>query len=137
MPFMTPFEFGDIILVPFPFTDQSTTKKRPAVVISSTPYNQERPDLIIMAVTSQIKPASIISEVIIQNWQAAGLLKPSAIKPVITTIEKPLIIKTMGRLKENDQKTQRTAGLLVAVSQPAPHSARCCNYSAFDTFEIS
>jgi mRNA interferase MazF len=105
MPFMTPFEFGDIILVPFPFTDQSTAKKRPAVVISSTPYNQERPDLIIMAVTSQIKPASIIGEVIIQNWQAAGLLKPSAIKPVITTIEKPLIIKTMGRLKENDQKT--------------------------------
>ena len=104
MPFMTPFEFGDIILVPFPFTDQSTIKKRPAVVISSTPYNRERPDLI-MAVTSQIKPASIIGEVIIQNWQAAGLLKPSAIKPVITTIEKPLIIKTMGRLKENDQIT--------------------------------
>jgi len=47
---MTSFEFGDIILVPFPFTDQSTTKKRPAVVISSEIYNTERPDLIIMAV---------------------------------------------------------------------------------------
>ncbi len=46
---MAPFEFGDIILVPFPFTDQSTTKKRPAVVISSAIYNTERPDLIIMA----------------------------------------------------------------------------------------
>ena len=103
MPFMTPFEFGDIILVPFPFTDQSTTKKRPAVVISANAYNTERPDLIIMAVTSQIKPVSIIGEVIIQDWQEAGLLKPSAIKPVITTIEKPLIIKTMGRLNEKDQ----------------------------------
>lgn len=102
---MTSFEFGDIILVPFPFTDQSTSKKRPAVVISSKTYNTERPDLIIMAVTSQIKPASVIGEVIIQDWQAAGLLKPSAIKPVITTIEKPLVIKTMGRLKEDDQKT--------------------------------
>jgi mRNA interferase MazF len=95
---------GEIILVPFPFTDQSQAKKRPAVVISSKAYNTERPDLIIMAVTSQIKPASIIGEVIIQDWQEAGLLKPSAIKPVITTIEKPLIIKTMGRLKDNDQK---------------------------------
>ena len=104
---MTPFEFGDIILVPFPFTDQSTTKKRPAVVISSKAYNSERPDLIIMAVTSQIKPAAVIGEVIVQDWQAAGLLKPSAIKPVITTIEKPLIIKTLGRLKDNDQKTLR------------------------------
>ena len=67
MPSMTLFEFGDIILVPFPFTDQSTIKKRPAVVISSVDYNAERPDLIIMAVTSQIKPAAIIGEVIVQG----------------------------------------------------------------------
>jgi len=40
--------------------------------------------------------------VILQDWRAAGLLKPSAIKPVITTIEKRLVIKTMGRLKAND-----------------------------------
>ncbi len=100
---MTPFEFGDIVLVPFPFTDQSATKKRPAVVVSSHAYNSERPDLIIMAVTSQIKPTAIIGEVIVQNWQAAGLLKPSVIKPVITTIEKALVIKSMGRLKDNDR----------------------------------
>lgn len=104
---MTPFEFGDIVLVPFSFTDQSATKKRPAVVISSNAYNSERPDLIIMAVTSQIKPTSVIGEVIVQDWQGAGLLKPSAIKPVITTIEKPLVIRTMGRLKEGDQKAVR------------------------------
>jgi len=100
---MTSFELGDIILVPFPFTDQSAIKKRPAVVISSTPYNKERPDLIIMAVTSQIKRTSIIGEVIIQDWQQAGLLKPSAIKPIITTIEKRLVIKTMGKLNQNDR----------------------------------
>ena len=104
---MTPFEFGDIVLVPFPFTDQSQTKKRPAVVISSKAYNSERPDLIIMAVTSQIKPTAIIGEVVVQDWQAAGLLKPSAIKPVITTIEKPLVIRTMGRLKDEDQNALR------------------------------
>jgi mRNA interferase MazF len=71
---MTRFEFGDIVLVPFPFTDQSATKKRPAVVISSAAYNAERPDLIIMAVTSQIRPTSTIGEVAIQGWQSAGLL---------------------------------------------------------------
>ena len=73
---MTPFEFGDIVLVPFPFTNQSQTKKRPAVVISSKAYNSERPDLVIMAVTSQIKSTAIIGEVIVQDWQAAGLIKP-------------------------------------------------------------
>ena len=100
---MTRFEFGEIILVPFPFTDQSTSKKRPAVVICSQAYLNERPDLIIMAVTSQIKPASMIGEVIIQDWKAAGLLKPSAVKPVITTIEKNLVLKPMGKLNDNDR----------------------------------
>ena len=55
---MTTYSFGDIVLVPFPFTDQSTAKKRPAVVVSSDAYNQKRPDIIIMAVTSQIRSAA-------------------------------------------------------------------------------
>lgn len=104
---MTSFEFADVILVPFPFTDQSATKKRPAVVISSTVYNTERPDLIIMAVTSQVKPVRAVGEVIIHDWQEAGLLKPSVIKPVITTTEKSLVIKTMGRLNARDKKTMQ------------------------------
>lgn len=106
---MTRFEFGDIVLVPFPFTDYSTTKKRPAVVISSDAYNSERLDLIIMAVTSQIRPTAALGEVIVQDWQTAGLLKPSVIKPVITTIEKELIIKLIGRLKAGDRRALRAA----------------------------
>ena len=35
---MTSYNFGDVVLVPFPFTDQTTNKKRPAVVISSDVY---------------------------------------------------------------------------------------------------
>jgi hypothetical protein len=38
--FMTDYKFGDIVLVPFPFTDQTTFKKRPAVIVSSNAYNQ-------------------------------------------------------------------------------------------------
>lgn len=102
---MTHFEFGEVLLVPFPFTDQTTGKKRPAVVISSDAYNGERPDVIIMAVTSQLRPtATTVGEVILQEWQAAGLLKPSAIKPVITTIEKGLVIKRMGELAPVDRR---------------------------------
>lgn len=101
---MTRFEFGDIVLVPFPFTDQSATKKRPAVVVSSQAYNAERADLIILAVTSQIRPSNNFGEVVVNQWQQAGLLKPSAIKPVITTIEKSLVIKPMGRLAPQDRE---------------------------------
>ncbi len=99
---MTGFEFGDVVLVPFPFTDQSTAKKRPAVVISSADYHRQRPDLIIMAVTSQVKPSQTVGEVIIKDWQGAGLLKTSAIKPVITTIERGLVINKLGQLKNDD-----------------------------------
>ena len=88
MPTTTAYEFGDIVLVPFPFTDQSTTKQRPAVVISSAAYQRERPDLIILAVTSQLGPAATVGEFQVKDWKQAGLLKPSVMKPVIATIER-------------------------------------------------
>jgi mRNA interferase MazF len=84
--------FGDVILVPFPFTDQSSSKKRPVVIISTERFNAERPDFIIMAITSQIKPQSHFDDATVGAWAAAGLLKPSAIKPVIATIEQSLTI---------------------------------------------
>lgn len=57
MPPTTGYSFGDIVLVPFPFSDQSGTKRRPAVVVSSQRYHTERPDLVIMAVTSRVRPS--------------------------------------------------------------------------------
>jgi mRNA interferase MazF len=94
-------------LVPFPFTDQITAKKLPAVVVSSDIYNRQRPDIIIMAITSQMRSASYFGDIVISEWQPAGLLKPSVIKPIITTIEKSLVIKTLGQLNKEDRKSLR------------------------------
>ncbi len=41
----------------------------------------------------------------ITEWKAAGLIKPSIIKPVLTTIEKTLVIKKLGELEEIDAQT--------------------------------
>jgi mRNA interferase MazF len=101
---MTRFEFGDVVLVPFPFTDQSTSKKRPAVVVSSQHYNAERPDVVVMAVTSQLRPENRF-DIPLQDWQQARLLKPSVVKPVIATIEQGLVIRQLGKLSEKDRKT--------------------------------
>ena len=78
MPPTTGYNFGDIVLVPFPFTDHSATKKRPAVIVSSAAYHRGRRDLIIMAVTGQARPAAALGEVRVADWKAAGLIKPSA-----------------------------------------------------------
>ena len=109
MPNTTGFDFADVVLVPFPFTDQSTTKKRPAVIISSAAYHQQRPDLILMAITSQFRPTQTVGEVVVHHWQAAGLIKPSVLKPLITTIERSLVLRVMGSLHEDDRAALRHA----------------------------
>jgi mRNA interferase MazF len=102
---MTSFEFGQLVLVRFPFTDQHGSKQRPAVVISNSAYNQARPDIILMAVTSQIRSKLGFGEAAIEDWQAAGLLKPSLIKPIVFTAEKSIIRKSLGQLEEKDNKS--------------------------------
>lgn len=109
MPTTTGCEFGDVVLVPFPFTDQTTTKKRPAVVVSSDAYHRDRPDLILMAVTSQVRPAAGVGEPALQHWKEAGLLKPSVLKPILATIEKGLVIRKLGKLDDQDRDALRRA----------------------------
>ncbi len=106
---MTDFEFGDVALVPCPFTDQSSIKKRPTVVVSSATYNRDRPDLIILTVTSQMASPSQIGTFIVQDWQAAGLLKPSIVKPIITTLQKTSVKKKLGRLVGQDIQSLQNA----------------------------
>ena len=99
---MTSYSFGAVVLVPFPFTDQTAIKKRPAIVISSPAYNDLRPDLVIMAVTSQMRAAGEFDGLLLSDWQNAGLLKPSAVKPVFTTIVRSLVLRSLGTLSESD-----------------------------------
>jgi mRNA interferase MazF len=102
---MTTYKFGDVILVPFPFTDQSTSKKRPEIVISSDNYNQSKPDIILIAVTSQVNTILQFGEVLIDDWAGAGLIKSSVIKPIITTLQRNLVIRTLGKLQLPDFQT--------------------------------
>ena len=103
------YAFGDVVLVPFPFTDQSGAKKRPAVVVSRDRYNENRRDLVIMAITSQVRQPLGFAEALVADWQAAGLIKPSVLKPVLTTIEQGLVVRTMGTLSAVDQNALREA----------------------------
>ncbi len=117
MPPTTPFEFGDVVLVPFPFTDQSTTKKRPAIVVSSAEYGARRPDLVIAAVSSRIRTSAGFGEVILGGWKEAGLLGPSVVKPVLATIERRLVLRRLGRLGPDDRASLEATLRLVLSSR--------------------
>ncbi len=58
-----------------------------------------------MAVTSQQRSSPTLGEVILTQWKTAGLLKPSLIKPVFTTIEKRIVLRILGKLAPDDRKT--------------------------------
>ena len=98
------FSFGDVVLVPFPFTDQTGAKKRPAVVVSSSSYSSARRDIVIMAITSQVRKPLPFGETMVTDWQSAGLVKASVIKPVFATIEQSLVIRVMGKLVAAEAK---------------------------------
>lgn len=101
------YSFGDVVLVPFPFTDQSGAKRRPAVVVSSAGYNLNRRDIIIMAVTGKIRLPLDFGEAMVADWQAAGLVKESVFKPVFTTLDQELVIRSVGVLGANDRQRLR------------------------------
>ncbi len=103
------YSFGDVVLVRFPFTHQGASKQRPAVVVSNATYNSAKPDVVMMAITSQLRSTAAFGEVWIGEWHGAGLLKPSAIKPVFATIEQALILKQLGSLSDIDEVALRSA----------------------------
>jgi mRNA interferase MazF len=94
---------GDVLLVPFPFSDLSATKVRPAVVVSSPAYHSAEPDLIMAAITSNVAAATGPMDYVLQDWQTAGLRYPSALKPVLFTLDPAHIIYRIGALTLADQ----------------------------------
>ena len=75
---------------------------RPAVIVSSNGYNTNRRDLIIMAITSQLRTPLGFGEAIVTDWQSAGLIKLSVLKPVFAAIEQSLVVRTLGALSVAD-----------------------------------
>lgn len=92
----------DIVLIPIPFTDLTSQKKRPAVIISSDTYNESNEDIVVVALTSNIEPREF--SVILNNEDLEnGVLKVTSMIRVdkIYTLNNSIAIKTFGRVKPN------------------------------------
>ena len=101
MLFMTNYKQQDIVLVNFGFSEETGTKKRPALIISSDNYHQSRQEIIIMAITSNIKRV-LFGDTKIEQWEEAGLLYPSLVTGIIRTIKDNMIVRKLGTLLPQD-----------------------------------
>ena len=98
---MTSCKQGDVILVPFPFTDLTTLKQRPALLLSADWFNVSRGDCVVAAITSQI-PSDLQPDeypLSASDLRAGGLPKPSLVRlGKLFTMSKSLFRKRLGTL---------------------------------------
>lgn len=113
---MINYKAKDVVLVEFGYSEESGSKKRPALIISSDNYHKSRKEVIVMAITSNIKRV-LFGDTKIDNWKEASLLYPSLVTGIIRTIKDSIIIRKLGILSENDfQKIQRVLRKIISYS---------------------
>jgi len=98
---MTGYKRGDIILVNFVFSDETGIKRRPAVVLSSVEYHQGRQEVIIAAVTGNTERL-LTGDLLIKDWEAAGLFFPSIVTGILRTIKHSMITRKLGVITTQD-----------------------------------
>ncbi len=109
------FEPFDVVVVPFPFTDKVGTKRRPAVVLSTTDFNSRHNQLALAMITSA-RQSDWPSDVHLDGWAEAGLNVPCRVRFKLFTLERDRIIKRTGSLSQHDrQAVQRVLSRCLAV----------------------
>jgi mRNA interferase MazF len=92
---MTAYDRGDVVLVSFVFSDESGKKLRPALVISSAAYNRSRQEIVIAAITSNVR-RRLFGDHPLTDWKGAGLLFPSVVTGIVRTIKQTMIDRKVG-----------------------------------------
>ena len=107
------FESLDVVVVPFPFTDRRTSKRRPALIVSSSDFNRAHEQLILAMITSA--GSDWPSDVAIRGWREAGLNVPCKVRFKLFTLDDSLIVRKLGRLsKEDGEEAKKAVGQVVA-----------------------
>ncbi len=97
------FEQGDIVLVPFPFTDLSGMKQRPALVLSNTGYNGKTQDIVTCGITSNIQNSEYSIIIDNANLASGSIPKKSRIKvDKIFTLKQFLVKKKIAKLDSEE-----------------------------------
>ncbi len=107
---MERFVAGDIIVVSFPYTDLSQTRKRPALILA----NLEGDDIVICEITSRIRKDSYVVFLKNEDLEFGSLKTKSIIRPNrLLTINKNKINYKFGKIKQ--EKLEEVFDKLKAV----------------------
>lgn len=97
------FNAFDVVVVPFPFTDKTTTKRRPALVLSDAQAFNLQVGQVVMAMITSAKNSDWPLDIEIQDLDSAGLPSPSIIRMKLFTLDEKLIIRKAGILAAPDR----------------------------------
>lgn len=101
------FEGLDVVVVPFPFTDRRTTKRRPAVVVSSRGFNRLHEQSILAMVTTA--SSDWPSDVALRDWREAGLNVTCKVRFKLFTLANALVVRKLGTLSKRDGQAVQAA----------------------------
>ena len=96
------FETGDIVCIPFPFTDRVVHKRRPALVLSAKNFNTSHMHLVLAMITSAKNPPWP-SDVSISDQTNAGLPSASVVRMKLFTLDERLVLGLLGKLSKSDK----------------------------------
>jgi mRNA interferase MazF len=103
---MPTYSPGDVVVVPFPFTDRETTKRRPALVCSSPLFNRESAHLVLAMITTSTA-TSWPGDVPISDLRSAGLPESSFVRWKLFTLDDSFILRRAGKLAARDRAVCR------------------------------
>lgn len=113
---------GDIVLVPVPFTDLSSHKRRPVVILSSDRYNGASEDFIVVAMTSAPSRSRWSLSITNEGLSAGRLNRPGTIRvDKIYTLAQALIVNRFGSVND-DVMARVRATLADAIATATPES---------------
>ena len=97
------FKQWDVVVVPFPYSDEPSDKVRPAVVLSS-PQHMQGTGVCYLAMVTSAANAGWPGDVPVSNVRGAGLPVPSVVRPAkIMTLNASRIVRRLGALPKADQ----------------------------------
>ena len=101
------FAFGDTLLAMYELPGEEKPVPKACAIVSSGTFNQQRSEVVVMAIAVQPRPDASSGEIAVLQPEAAGLEKGSAFKPVLATVPQRLVRLILGHLGDDDRQQLR------------------------------